>query len=101
MMEDFTSKDIVNIISACHKNSVRTLRLGSLEIEFGKEKEPELTHQPELQEPVESVDLESAVKLEQENSDIFSDVQKMTLLAEDPIEFERIMDEEAAKCHTN
>jgi len=90
MIDKFTSKDIVNIISACHKNNVKHIKLDVMEIRFSGNdfSEPDLTVAPE------AIDLRSHVESESDDFDIATDIHKMTLLAEDPLLYEKMMEEE-------
>ena len=92
MIESFTSKDIVAIITACNKNRVYSLKIDGLEIKF----EPDKTinkQVPHIDDLV-SVDLEPHLESEEDDNPIATDIFRMTLLAEDPLAYEQLMEKE-------
>ena len=92
-MENFTSKDIVAIISACHKNKVNRLKLAELEIVLDGVGDLPLQHSS-LKEPV-AVDLKDHIKAEEQEDQMLTDIQRHILLSEDPQAYEAMMLEES------
>lgn len=94
MTKGFTSKDIVSIISACHKNRVKNFRMGDLSLDFDLGESEQLDgfihNSPNLQEP-ETRDLNQTLK---DEDPLVDSMEKHLLLMEDPLEFERQMMEE-------
>lgn len=93
MSESFTSKDIANIISACHKNNVHNIKLASLEIHFFGS-EPNVPKGIDHTTVPETQDLDEHVRRELDESEFLSDIEKMSLLVEDPLAYEKMLDEE-------
>lgn len=92
-MKDFTAKDIVSIIAACHKNQVKNIKLNGLEIDFAKDGD-EL--QPQVVGDVggfapPQMNIEDFVKAERAEDEIADDIHKMNLLASDPAAYEALM----------
>lgn len=95
MNDQFTSKDIVSIITACSKHNVRRFKLGELEIDLGESNQKnETVDTAEIPMP-QTYDLQGFVEAEQELSEIEADIHKMALLAEDPLAYEQLMEYEA------
>lgn len=89
MTESFTAKDIVSIIAACHKNRVKKFKLGELSLRFSVEPE-EQELPPYFTEP-EATGIEQTLR----NEDPFvEELERQTLLMEDPAEYERLMMED-------
>lgn len=83
MTESFTSKDIVSIIGACHKNRVKSIRLKDLSVDFDLADEG--GESPFLAMP-EAQEIEKTLAQE---DPLYESLQQQTLLMEDPAEFER------------
>ena len=94
MTKGFTSKDIVSIIAACHKNRVKNLKWGDLSLDFdlGESEQMEglIHHSPNLHQP-ETRDIEETLK---DEDPLVDSMNKHLLLMEDPLEFERQMMED-------
>lgn len=93
MTKEFTSKDYVSIIAACHKNRVRKIKFDELEIEFDlMPAEVDEMGFSARSEPENVRDLEQTVR---DDDPLYGEVERMTLLANDPEAYENAMEEEA------
>jgi hypothetical protein len=88
MTQGFTAKEIVSIIAACHKSRVTKVRWGELHLDFHVEGEVHLD--ATLKEPL-ATDIDKTLKAE---DPFVGELEKQTLLMEDPAEFERQLMEE-------
>jgi len=109
---NFTAKEIVTIIRAIEGTSISSFEFDGLKIQCGERKPAPVVETPLFaerdlykpeprEEPDRPIDTDDQIQDEIENDPQLMDLQRQTLMIEDPAAFEAMMDREDIEDATN